>query len=141
MTVHRRTTVIAVFGGDNMFTPATARRLVHVRAIVGESLRRSYRRQRDVRLYHRGVNPALVVKLLPAHKGSCIHFRAQRHYAGHWHTTAVSHCVRTDKQGLALGVFRGDHVVGKLYRVRAEWRGSRAVEARDGAWLRLRFSD
>jgi hypothetical protein len=137
--VHRRTTFIAIFRGDDAFRPVTSSRLVHVRALVGESLHRSYRRSGDVRLYHEGVNPALVARLQPALRHACIYFRAQRHYAGGWHTTAVSHCVRTDGRGLALGVLRGDHVVGEPYRLRAEWRGTRAVEARHGAWLKLRF--
>ncbi|MDQ1695352.1 MAG: hypothetical protein QOJ03_705 [Frankiaceae bacterium] len=138
-TLGRRTTLIAHFNGDQAYAPATVQRVVRVRALITENLRREYGHASGFALYRVDVNPAVLARLRPARKGRCLHFRAQRHYGGGWHTSAVSGCVRTDAHGLALGVLTGDHVLGQRYRLRAEWRGNKALLAHNGAWLKLEF--
>jgi hypothetical protein len=139
VTVNRRTTFIAEFDGDPTYAPATARRVVMARAGLDEVLRGGYGSSGGYRLYHPSHNPSLYAVIIPEHKDACLYFRAQRHYSGAWHTTAVSHCVRTDGRGAAVGVLTGDHVVGQPYRLRAEFHGNHAWLARHGRWLKIRF--
>lgn len=138
-TVRRRTTFTAVFAGDSAYAPATAKQTVRVRAVVEEDLKGGFRTSHGTRLYHRNDNPALAVHVLPERKGTCIHFRAQHREHGSWVRSAVSGCVRTDATGRKIGVLQGDHVVGRRYRLRAEWHGSTAVARSNGAWVRLEF--
>jgi hypothetical protein len=138
-TIHRRTTFTAVFAGDSRYAPASRAKLVRARAVVLETLKGSYGRSGGYRLFHPGTDPSLVASVLPRRRGVCLYFRAQRYSNGSWHNTAVSGCVSTDDRGTALGVLTGDHVVGRPYRLRAEWRGDRVALARNGAWLRLKF--
>jgi hypothetical protein len=137
--VVRRTSFVAVYHGDDVYSPMTVTALVKARAVIAEALRRSYETVGAYRLYHHDVNPALVARLAPASKGRCLHFRAERRYNGAWHRVAVSACVDTDSQGMALGVLTGYHVVGDPYRLRAEWRGNTALLPAHGAWMLLRF--
>jgi hypothetical protein len=137
--VVRRTTFSARFAGDSTYEPATATRLVKARGVVRESLRGGYGSAHGYRLFHSGAEPLLVGRLLPAAKNACLYFRAQHYYRGGWHTSTVSGCIRTDAEGYAAGALTGDHAVGEPYRIRSEWRGNRALLARNGAWLRLKF--
>jgi hypothetical protein len=138
-TVIRRTTFSVHFGGDSTYAPATATRVVRVHAILREHLQGGYATSGGFRLYHPGANPAVFVQLLPRQRGMCLHFRAQHYYSHSWHNSTVSPCLRTNADGQLIGVLTGNHVVGEPYRVRAEWRGNRALLARYGAWLKLKF--
>jgi hypothetical protein len=139
--VGRRTTFIAKFDGDDTYAPAKAKQLVKVRARVDNHLEGSYARSDGYRLYHVGDDAKVVVHLNPGLADVCLFFRAQRYYSGGWHTTAVSNCVRTNARGGENSEFQGRNAqVNSLYRVRAEWPGSRAALADNGRWLRLRFS-
>lgn len=137
--VQRRTTFSVHFAGDSVYAPAVAHRVVKVRAVLDEQLRGGYASSGGYRLYHPGSNPAVFVQMLPKEQGRCLHFRAQHYYSGSWHNSTVSPCLRTNSQGQKIGVLTGSHVVGEPYRVRAEWRGSFALLARNGVWLRLKF--
>ena len=138
--VRRRTTFTVVFAGDSAYAPATARTKLHVRGVVGETLRGWFRSSGGTKIYHRTDNPVLAVHLLPEHKGECIYFRAQHKSHGEWVRSAVSSCVPTDATGRAIGVLKGPgHIAGVPYRLRAEWRGTKAVDGRIGAWMHLEF--
>jgi hypothetical protein len=138
--VDRTTTFIARFDGDDTYEPASARRLVRARGRVDDDLRGYYDTAHGYRLFHVGSDATVVAHLVPELADECLYFRAQRHYGGAWHTTAVSPCVRTDAQGRESSKLKGEYVqVDKPYRVRAEWRGSPAALADKGGWLKLRF--
>lgn len=138
--VHRRTTFIAAFAGDNAYAPASARVSLRVRAVITERLRGWFRASGGTKIYHRTDNPALAVHLLPEHKDECIYFRAQHKSHGEWVRSAVSSCVHTDATGRAIGVLRGPgHIAGVPYRLRAEWNGTKAIGGRKGTWMHLEF--
>jgi hypothetical protein len=137
--VYRRTTFSVHFTGDDAYAPATATRVVRVRAILREHLQGGYASSGGFRLYHPGSNPSVFVHMVPGQSRRCLYFRAQHYYSHSWHTSAVSPCLRTNAHGELIGVLTGNHVVGEPYRVRAEWRGNRALLARDGSWLKLKF--
>jgi len=137
--VHRRTTFTVVFAGDSAYAPATVHTKLHVRGVLEETLKGWFRSSGGTKIYHHTDNPALAVHLLPEHKGSCLYFRAQHRSHGKWVRSAVSTCVRTDGTGRAIGVLKGVHIVGVLYRLRAEWNGTKAVDGRKGAWMHLEF--
>lgn len=138
-TLARRTTFIAVFGGDTKYDPARDADVSRARAVLEENLRGGYGTSGGYRLYHQGSDPRLAVHMLPERDGRCLYFRAQHRSGGEWVKSAVSTCVRTDATGRAIGVLQGDHIVGTPYRLRAEWHGNRAIAARNGAWVKLLF--
>jgi hypothetical protein len=135
----RRTTFIVAFAGDSTYAPATARTTVPVRPALEEQLKGWYRSSGSARIYHRRHNPTLAVHMLPESGGHCLYFRAQHRHHGHWVKSAVSSCVKTDSTGRAIGVLTGNHIVGVRYRLRTEWRGSRALRGAAGRWLFLEF--
>jgi hypothetical protein len=138
--VTRRTKFVAKFHGDDTYAPAKVRQIVHVRAQVGDQLHGYYDSSGGYRLYHVGSDATVVAHLLPELADVCLYFRAQRRYAGAWHTTSVSPCFRTGSGGAARGQLGGDNAqVDSPYRLRAEWRGSRAALADNGPWRKLRF--
>jgi hypothetical protein len=138
--VHRRTTFIAAFAGDSAYAPATARVTLRVRAVLDEALKGYFRSSGGTRLYHENDNPHLLVHMLPEDKGRCIYFRAQHKRHGEWVRSAVSDCAKTGSDGRVIGTLRGpDHIVGTPYRLRAEWRGTKALARRNGPWLHLEF--
>jgi hypothetical protein len=137
--VHRRTTFTAVFAGDSTYAAATVRQKLHVRGVLAERLKGWFRSSGGAKIYHHTDNPVLAVHLLPEHKGTCLYFRAQHRHHGKWVRSAVSTCVKTDGTGRAIGVLKGDHIVGVPYRLRAEWHGTKAVDGRNGAWMHLEF--
>jgi hypothetical protein len=142
--IERRTTFIAVFAGDDTYTPARATAVVQARAVIDEHLKGGYATSHGRRLYHENDNPVIRVNMLPERKYHCIRFRAQHRHRGHWVGSAVSDCHNgdgeTDGAGRVIGTFYGpDHIVGVPYRLRAEWRGTKAVRGRHGEWQRLEF--
>jgi hypothetical protein len=136
--VDRRTTFIARFDGDDAYAPATQRDAVKVTARLGDQVAGYYGTANGYRLYHVGEDPLVTAHLRPELADVCLYFRAQRRYLGAWHTTALSPCVRTGAVGRA-GNKLMDGVIDKPYRVRAEWRGSRAAAADKGPWRKLRI--
>jgi hypothetical protein len=79
------------------------------------------------------------VQLLPSLRHVCVYFRAQHYRHGHWHTSALSTCLHTNRYGEIAGRLGGRHVVGEPYRLRAEWRGNRTALAANGRWLKVKF--
>ena len=138
--VERGTTFIARFDGDATYAPATDRRHVSVVARVANHLVGGYDTASGFTLFHVGDDATVAAHLHPELPDVCLYFRAQRHYAGAWHTTAVSDCVRTGAQGKERSQLKGANAqVDKPYRVRAEWRGGPGALPDKGHWLRLRF--
>jgi hypothetical protein len=136
--VDRRTRFIARFDGDEAYAPATQREVVKVIARVGDQLAGYYGTANGYRLYHVGEDPLVTAHLRPELGDVCLYFRAQRRYLGAWHTTALSPCSRTGAGGRTSNELM-DGVIDKPYRVRAEWRGSRAAAADNGPWRKLRI--
>jgi hypothetical protein len=141
--IHRRTTLTAVFSGDDAYAPARASVVSQPRAVLTEKLRGGYATRDGYRLYHRSDTVNVFARLQPERKGACLIMRAQRHYGGAWHKAAVSDCrddpVRTNSAGEVIAQLRPPHTLREHYRLRAEWRGNKAVAGRNGAWLHLEF--
>lgn len=138
--VSRRTTFTVVFPGDYRYAAASASRTVGVRARIAEQLENYYATSHGYRLYHKAQNPVTAVQLFPIQWGVCLYFRAQRYFAGGWHTVALSSCYRTDPAGQQAAALYPEHVVGSPYRVRAEWHGNTVALANVGPWVHLKFT-
>lgn len=138
-TLNRRTTFIAIFSGDEKYDADRVTDVSRARAVIRERLRGGYDTAGGYRLYHPGANPRLVVHMLPERDGSCLYLRAQYRRDGAWVNRSVSTCVHTDADGRVKADLTGDHVVGRPYRLRAEWRGNRAIARRNGTWMHLEF--
>jgi hypothetical protein len=138
-TVHRRTTYIAHFGGDDTYAPTHAAVVVTAQAVVTERLYGGYATVNGMRLYHATGVPVLAAHLRPQLADRCLWFKAQRRGGdGAWHTVAVK-CFRTDAYGRAEAKFTGDHRINVPYRVRARWTGATVATAAAGPWFRLEF--
>ncbi|AGZ42029.1 hypothetical protein [Actinoplanes friuliensis] len=136
----RRTVLSASFAGDQWYAPLTASRTVKAGAKIEEVLVGQYATSGKYKLYRTSVDPALAVRVSPAHPGGCIGFTAEQYRSGKWRTLATAKCFRLDGDSIGGGTLLGSHSSGTTYRLRASFAGDSTSGAATGAWQYLKFT-
>jgi YVTN family beta-propeller protein len=139
------TIISAVFSGDASDGPATASRMIGVRAKVSESLRGYYRSERigsrTYRLFHRGNLLRAIGTVTPNKAGQCVVFEVQEFYRRAWHANVTSRCATLSRSSTAGGKFGLTQAgIGRHYRIRVDYRRSRTDDTNvnnDSAWQYL----
>ena len=135
-----RTTFLAQFTGDALYSPTRATHVVLGYPLLRDSLSGQYTTSRGLAYFHHTKNPLIIGQFAPA-ISACIQFEAQYKSGSSWLTAAKrSLCYGTVAgQGRASVYLVGTHVVGREYRMRAIYFGSPLYGAATAPWLYLTF--
>lgn len=139
-TMRKRTAFTVSFPGDYRYAPASASATRYAKALIKTTLTGYYGTSGSYRLYRSTRPSEQNAKLSPAYGGVCLWFRAQSYYSGAWHAAAGPTCLRTDSTGFVAAVYGGTHVIGRPYRLRAEWRTTTANSAYVSPWQYVKFT-
>jgi hypothetical protein len=139
-TMRMRTAFAVSFPGDWRYAPASASALRYSRALIRTTLSGYYATSGSYHLYRSTAPSEQNARLYPAYGAMCLWFRAESYYSGAWHPAAGPTCLRTDSTGFVGAVYTGTHVLGRPYRLRAEWRTNTLNSAYVAPWQYVKFT-
>jgi TolB protein len=141
VTVGKRTNLYATWAGDTGH-PATKSPVatVIVHAIVSGRLSRHHAVKGLYRLYHVGIDPRYVVRVIPNHAGKRLYFSLQRRRDGIWRRIARVRFRIRPNGSLTVFVNASLLRIGVPYRIRAEFEGDRDHAGGVDAWRFFRVS-
>jgi hypothetical protein len=145
MSLQKRTTFFATFGGDVDWKPATSRSLtVRVSASVKGRMIRNYGRSGAYALYHYKGScttsahtrcPEEAVKVSPNHHGDTITATLQAFSGGTWRTvTTISGPLSANSTAIVITYYTGPGVIGVNLRSHIRFRGDAENLGRTSSW-------
>ncbi len=118
----RTTSYTVEWAGEERYYPATSDwRRVEVAAKVVTTLERFYARSGADRLYRRGLDPRVLVKVRPNHAGQRISLFLEAQVGSTWHDVGLSRFRLGSKSAVRIRIVRP--AAGYRYRVRAWFHG------------------
>jgi hypothetical protein len=137
----RKTTFIAVFGGDAKYEAATATRVVYVQVAVSQLLSGYYTTEYIggtlYLVYHHTATLTAAAAVAPHKSGGCVTFEVQGHSQGSWQPNTSSPCVALNGSSRASAPFKFTGPTGGLFRIRADYTHARTDQGNtngDSAW-------
>ena len=122
------TTFTVDFWGDSVYQSATVKRIVYVRAGVGESISgysaSAYLGKTLYRVYQQTDTLAAGSTVAPHEKG-CVAFQIEEYAAGAWQYDSISNCIKLSGSSHASTTFKLSTVPGGQFRIRADFRRSK----------------
>jgi hypothetical protein len=119
------TTFTAVFGGDSDYGPATAKRVVYVRAGVAESISgytsSAYIHKTLYRVYEQTNTLTAKSAVAPNKTGGCVAFEVDEYLAGGWQLDTMSDCITLDSSSRAAKNYSLSAVPNGQFRIRADF--------------------
>jgi hypothetical protein len=151
VSLQKRTSVWAQFGGDVDWKPATSRSLtVRVFASVKGRMIRNYGRSGAYALYHYKGScttaahtrcPEEAVKVSPNHKGDTITATLQAFTGGKWRfVTSISGALSANSTAVVITYYTGPGVIGVNLRTHVQFKGDAENLGRTSSWQYFRVT-
>jgi hypothetical protein len=151
LSLGRRTTFSATFGGDVDWKSATSRSLtVRVFARVQGKMIRNYGRSGSYALYHYKAKcttaahtgcPEYGIRVSPNHHGETVYVTVQAFVSGGWHeVTNISGPLSSHSTAIAVTYYTNRAVVGVNLRTHVQYKGNPANLGRTSSWSYFRVT-
>ena len=134
----RRTTIVAVYDGDEAYDGSTASRMLPVRARVMARISGGVGQTDGRTLLRMGSRPVVIATVAPNHAGECVRIARQVFLGGKWWPSSAP-CITLDRYSRARLTIPTTEPQVRLMRVRAMWKATTINDAGTSAWVGLKL--